>query len=237
VPGGWRIDERTGGASSLRAAWPEVERHPGSRALAVCRVAAPALVLGSTQAATVVDGVRCAASGIDVVHRRSGGGAVLVTPEDPVWIDAWVPVGDPLWRSDVGRAFDWLGDSWVQALGRSGITGVSAHRRGYVPRTPWSTAVCFGGVGAGEVVTDDGRKLVGLAQRRNRHGAWFHGACVLRWDPGPLVDLLVLSEAERESARAGLAGTAVGADDLADELGVAGFSQARLTAALISSLP
>ena len=237
MPAAWRIDERADGASSLHAAWPEVERHPGRRALAVCRVTAPAVVLGSTQAVTVVDEARCATSGADVAHRRSGGGAVLVTPEDPVWIDAWVPVGDPLWRSDVGRAFDWLGDSWVKALGRLGITGVSAHRGGYVSCTPWSSAVCFGGVGAGEVVTDHGRKVVGLAQRRNRHGAWLHGACVLRWDPSPLVDLLALSGEERESARAGLAGAVAGADDLADELGVSGFSGARLTAALISSLP
>ena len=116
-----------------------------------------------------------------------------MTPADPVWVDVWLPAGDPLWRDDVGRAFDWLGEAWAAALGRSGITGLSAHREGYVACTRWATSVCFGGVGTGEVVTADGRKVVGLAQRRNRHGAWFHGACYLHWDPARLVDLLAMS--------------------------------------------
>ena len=51
---------------------------------------------------------------------------------------------------------------------------------------PWATSVCFGGVGTGEVVTADGRKVVGLAQRRNRAGAWFHGACVRQLGSGRL---------------------------------------------------
>ena len=38
--------------------------------------------------------------------------------------------GDPLWRDDVGRAFDWLGDAWASALHLAGVTGVSARRQG-----------------------------------------------------------------------------------------------------------
>jgi lipoate-protein ligase A len=172
-----------------------------------------------------------------VARRRSGGGAVLVTPDDPVWIDAWLPVADPLWRSDVARAFDWLGDVWVEALGRLGVPGLAAHRGGYVSCTRWSAVVCFGGVGAGEVVTGDGRKVVGLAQRRNREGAWFHGACVLHWDPAPLVDLLALPEPERAAAKAGLGTAVAGASDLAGSAGLGPIDGARLVASFLSSLP
>jgi lipoate-protein ligase A len=97
--------------------------------------------------------------------------------------------------------------------------------------------VCFGGVGTGEVVTDDGRKVVGLAQRRTRLGAWFHGACVLRWDPARLVDLLDLDPAERQAATDGLRSAVVGAADLAAELGCHAPDAADLAELLIDSLP
>ena len=125
-----------------------------------------------------------------------------MTRTDPVWIDIWLPAGDLLWRDDVGRSFDWLGDAWVEALDQRGISGLAAHRDGYLACTPWSAMVCFGGVGSGEVVTADGRKVVGLAQRRNRSGAWFHGACVLHWEPAAAcVDVLALSAPERDARR------------------------------------
>ncbi len=230
------MQERTGDAASLHAAWPEVRARTGGRAVAVCRVTEPAVVLGSTQSEDAVDRRRAAAAGVQVARRRSGGGAVLVTPEDPAWVDVWVPAGDPLWRDDVGRAFDWLGDSWVSALGDLGLSGISAHRGGYVVCTRWATSVCFGGVGTGEVVTDDGRKVVGLAQRRNRDGTWFHGACYLRWDPGPLVDILALSPVERAAAADGLRGAATGVADLVPT-GRDPIAAHTLVSSLVAALP
>jgi lipoate-protein ligase A len=237
VPDEWRIEQRTGEAATLHAAWPGVEARPEQRAVSVCRVTGPALVLGSAQPETVVDTARAAAQGIAVARRRSGGGVVLVAPEDPVWVDAWVPVGDPLWRDDVGRAFDWLGDIWVAALGRSGIAGVSAHRQGYVACTRWSRLVCFGGLGTGEVVTDDGRKVVGLAQRRNRHGAWFHGACYLRWDPRPLVHLLALADSERVTAADGLGAAVTGVSELCEVRGLGPVGALQLGESVVAALP
>jgi len=43
--------------------------------------------------------------------------------------------------------------------------------------------------------------VVGLAQRRSRSGAWFHGAAYLHWDPARLLALLELSVAERRPPR------------------------------------
>ena len=56
--------------------------------------------------------------------------------------------------------------------------------------------------------------MVGIAQRRTRAGAWFHSACVLRWAPDPLLDVLDLPDAERDAARTGLAAVAGGILDL-----------------------
>lgn len=233
----WRVEERVGEASVLHAGWPSVEADPARRALSVCRVASTAVVLGSTQSDSVVDGDQALAGGVSVARRRSGGGAVLVTAGEPAWIDAWVPAGDALALPDVARAFDWLGDTWVEALGRVGVDGLAAHRGGYLTCTRWSSLVCFGGVGSGEVVTDDGRKVVGLAQRRNRDGAWFHSACVLRWDPRPLVDLLALARSEKEAAVSGLGAAVIGAADLAGQRGIGRPDAADLASALIASLP
>jgi lipoate-protein ligase A len=162
---------------------------------------------------------------------------VLVTPDDPVWIDVWLPAAHPLWCRDVGRAFDWLGDAWVDSLTRAGIAGLTAHRQGFVSCTRWSSLVCFGGVGTGEVVTADGRKVVGLAQHRNRDGAWFHGACVLRWDPTALLDLLAMTDAERSAAAAGLDATVTGVSELFELSGMPAADGQVIASAFVHSLP
>jgi lipoate-protein ligase A len=233
----WSIEERSGAAGELHRSWPAVASNPSRRAVAVCRVTGPAVVLGSTQSPAVVDGARAEAGGIDVVRRRSGGGAVLVVPDDPVWIDVWVPRDDRLWHDDVGRAFDWLGDAWTAALTSLGAPGTSAHRDGFAACTRWSSLVCFGGVGTGEVVAADGRKVVGIAQRRTRDGAWFHSACIRHWDPTALLEVLDLSPADRESARLDLADAVIGVVDLVDPAGGGVVEPPSVATALIEALP
>jgi lipoate-protein ligase A len=233
----WSIEERVGPAGMLHASWPATETHPSRRAIAVCRVTRPAVVLGSTQVEGVVDSRRAGARGIELVRRRSGGGAVLVTPGDPVWVDAWVPRGDPLWNDDVGRAFDWLGDAWTTALGAVGCQEMSAHRGGYAASTRWSSLVCFGGVGTGEVVTSDGRKVVGVSQRRNRNGAWFHSACVLEWDATELLGVLDLPDAERAAARLDLADAVTGVVDLVGTSDGGVIDGPTMVTALVDALP
>ena len=187
--------------------------------MAICLPTGPAVVLGSTQDTDVVDAEAAKGAAFTVVRRRSGGGAVLVTPDDPVWIDVWVPVGHDRWSVDVTRAFEWLGVNWAAVIRGIGLTDVEVQGPGPGACTRWSSLVCFGGVGAGEV-TVGGRKVVGLSQRRNRHGAWFHSACVLHWDPSPLVDVLTMTDAERILARDDLAGAVVGVADAVEEAGI-----------------
>jgi len=156
----------------------------------------PAVVLGSTQAAPP------GPAGIEVVRRRSGGGAVLVAPDDPLWVDVDLPVGDGLWSDDVGRSFSWLGAAWAEALG-----GGVVHEGPFEPGR-WGRTVCFAGRGPGEVFVD-GAKVVGLAQRRTRAGARFQCAVLGSWEPGPLIDVVV-PPADRAAARRELAGVARG---------------------------
>jgi lipoate---protein ligase len=233
----WSIEARTGAAAVLHRSWPAAAADPAERAVAVCRVTGTAVVLGSTQSPSVVDGARAEARGIEVVRRRSGGGAVLVAPDDPVWIDVWVPREDSLWNEDVGRAFDWLGNAWTAALTSLGARGLCAHRDGFAACTRWSSLVCFGGVGTGEVVTADGRKVVGISQRRTRAGAWFHSACALRWEATTLLEVLALSADDREAARLDLADAVIGVADLVDAAGGGAVDPASVATALVEALP
>lgn len=177
------------------------------------RPTGPALVLGSTQPDDVVDAVAAAEAGVEVVRRRSGGGAVLVEPGSQVWLDLVIARGDPLWHDDVGVAMHWVGDLWAGALASLGEPA-EVHRGG-LRRTAWSDLVCFAGLGPGEVVGRGGAKVVGISQRRTRHWARFQTAALLRWDADLLRSLLRAPAAadHGELARSAL-GTGLDAETL-----------------------
>jgi len=181
---------------------------PVERRLWWFEVERPALVLGSTQGGSVVDPDALVEAGTDVVTRRSGGGAVLVAPGAVTWVDVLLPAGDAQWSDDVGRSFHWLGRVWARVLDRLGWSRAEVHE-GPMVRTAWSDLVCFAGIGPGEVLVD-GRKVVGIAQRRTRAGARFQCAVVHRWQPTELVRLLALSPQQRSAADAEIADVAVG---------------------------
>lgn len=175
----------------------------------------PALVLGSAQDHTVADADATAAAGVDVVRRRSGGGAVFVDPAHSVWVDVIVPPTDPRWSDDVRRSVLWLGEAWQRALARVGIT-TELYVDG-LEKTPWGRLVCFAALGPGEVLVGE-RKLVGISQRRTRAGARFQCIVYDRWDPSDVLDLVHLSDADRDLARADLADRATGVGDRLDEV-------------------
>lgn len=181
------VEEWHGSARAVHAATPTpVEGRP----LAVwCVVAAPALVLGSAQAETTIDLDACARHGLDLARRRSGGGAVLVVPGEMVWLDVVVPRSDPLWSDDVGRAMWWLGEVWAGALRELRPGAAVEVHRGALERSSWSSAVCFDGLGAGEVLVG-AAKAAGISQRRQRDTARLQSSVHLRWRPDLMVELL-----------------------------------------------
>ncbi len=171
----WRVDESHGDAGAFHARDPVAER-----AATFHTVVRPTLVLGSAQPDTDVDRRVAEAIGVDVVRRRSGGGAVLLWPGEFVWLDLVIPVDDPLWSADVGAAMVWVGELWQLALADLGVDG-EVHRGG-LHSTAWSRQVCFAGMGTGEVMLGVS-KLVGISQRRTRHYARFQSMVHLRWRP------------------------------------------------------
>jgi len=145
---------------------------------------------------------------------------VLVRPGEVLWADVLLPADDPLWEADVGRSFHWLGQAWVDALAALDVD--AGWHDGPMVCTPWCRQVCFAGIGQGEV-TVEGRKVVGMSQRRTRAGALIQCAALLQWDPAAMVDLLALD-----------ADALTGLEKVAAALPVDG---AALEQALLSALP
>jgi lipoate---protein ligase len=183
----WPVRHLAGPAAQLFARPVDLSRV----GVDVLEPAGPAVVLGSTQ----LRGDEPSVPGIEVVRRRSGGGAVWLAPGQQVWVDVSLPAGHPLWRDDVGRAFWWLGEAWALALADLGVPGAAVHRGGLCT-TRFSRQVCFAGLGSGEVTVPTGEgpgpKVVGIAQRRTREGALFQCALPRVWDPAPLAAALGL---------------------------------------------
>ena len=137
------------------------------------------MVLGAAQRDVVVGG------GIDVVRRRSGGGAVLLRPGEVVWVDFLVPRGDRLWEDDVGRSVWWVGEVWQAALADLGVSGTVY--RGALKEGRWGGLVCFAGRGPGEVLVD----LLGLTPTDEALRDLAAAAAPVEVDPDELVGSLL----------------------------------------------
>jgi lipoate-protein ligase A len=162
---------------------------PASREIWRHDITAPALVLGSTQDPSVVDIEACRRAGVEVVRRRSGGGAVLLVPGEVTWLDVIVPAATPGWSDDVHGPMVWLGNGLAGAIARAtGIDDLVVHDAA-MRSSPWSRLICFDGLGAGEVLLG-GRKLVGISQRRTRDVARLQCCWYSEYDPQRLVALL-----------------------------------------------
>ncbi len=148
-----------------------------------------ALVLGSTQNLSIVDSTECRKRGIEIVKRRSGGGAVLLSSETTVWIDVVLPATHELSVSDIGQAPLWLGKLFQQVLIDLGVADLTLHETA-MEKTDWSTLICFAGRGPGEVFTSNGHKVVGISQRRTREWVRFQIVVSLAWRPEIFLALL-----------------------------------------------
>ena len=156
-----------------------------------CRSSGAALVLGSVQRFDVVDRAALAAHGIDVARRRSGGGAVLVVPDGIVWFDVVVAGDDPRFApasGDVTKSMRWIGGHILTALGALGVDDIAMHD-GPMTCSDWCRLICFAGTATGEI-TLEGRKLVGISQRRSRQGSRFQCAVHTEWSPDLMVALV-----------------------------------------------
>ncbi len=222
------------GASALTLARAAAEQDWNARALAapvgtprlrVWTYPAPGVVFGCAQAALHGEAARAARTDCELVQRRAGGGAVLVGP----WMlssSVVLPPDHRLLAGGTVASYRWLG---VLHAGLLRDFGVPAHalapealrQRAADPALAWA---CFGGLSPWEVVAD-GRKLVGLAQLRRRHGVLLTTGTLL-WRPEwallcRALDRPAADEARLEAATtscAELLGTRIHIETLASSL-------------------
>jgi lipoate-protein ligase A len=222
MAGGWKV---VGGTASPAEHHAAVNEPIEQRAVSHHLVSAPALVLGSTQAGSLADAAVCSRLGLDVVRRRTGGGAVVLRPDQVVWLDVSLPRGDPLWDDDVGRAGLWVADAWARAVRSFDLDAVVHEGEPLCSR--WGRTCCFAGIGPGEVRIG-GSKAVGISQRRRRDGARFQTlAYVTGHDPTEVVRALTLPRDEA---------TVLG-DHLRSAVSVLDVEPARLVDAVVDALP
>ena len=229
----WTVEHLHGSVSDL---FESDEPPPDTLRLArIHRPDGPGLVLGSAQKAGAVDQHRAAIKGVEVLRRRSGGGAVLLRPGRQVWVDFFVAAGDPLWSDDVALAARWAGRLWASVVAELVAAPCSVHT-GRLVADRWGRLVCFAGTGPGEVFVG-GRKVVGVSQRRSRDRVRIQTAARLQagdGDPRATVaddgldefGLLDLTPAERSAGRA----------VLASRCGAVRTAEADLTEALVQAL-
>lgn len=158
------------------AARPRAEARDAGERLLVWESARPAVVLprhGEPEA--WAHGAACAARGVEVLRRESGGGAVVVGP-GCLAVALVLSLDARPWLADVEYSFGWLLGRLADALALDG----AAVR---------ATDLALGG-----------RKFAGHAQRRLRGALLHHGVLLYDFDLA-LMDLLLTEPARRPAWR------------------------------------
>lgn len=133
----------------------------------------PAIVLGCSQRSLRASGALRLPSGVALMERASGGGAVLCGPW-MVSVSVVLPLGHAWLEGGSLAAYQRLGELHAVVLGHLGIKtrlvppgDVAAANQRLDGVVPWA---CFGSLAPWELTDLAGRKLVGLAQRQQRNG-------------------------------------------------------------------
>lgn len=133
-----------------------------------------AVIMGCSQRPDDGQMQRAERAGLPLLRRRSGGGAVLAGP----WmlsVTVFIPTDHPVAKQNIIEIFSWLEQIWIDTLHACGVPckGVDQtmidHSKVVSQQLELKWA-CYAALSHGEVVSEDGRKLVGLAQIRKRKG-------------------------------------------------------------------
>jgi lipoate-protein ligase A len=154
------------------------------------------LSLGLAQPHADVDVLRLQARGWDVVRRATGGRAILHVDELTYSVTA--SPGEPRVQGSVLESYQRLAGALVAAVRALGLpVEIEQHGPSHgAEKGP----VCFEVPSAYEIVVG-GKKLIGSAQARKRHGVLQHGTLPLHGDLTRITQALVfVDEAAREDA-------------------------------------
>lgn len=144
----------------------------------------PTVSLGYGQAVEVVDLRVCAALGLGLVRRPTGGAALLHEgPDRELTYSVVARAEDFPGADEVLATYRVLGTALQAGLARVGVRAELVPRQRAAPGA--APAFCFARAGAYELAVG-GRKLVGSAQRRQAGAFLQHGALLLDAEPARL---------------------------------------------------
>jgi len=154
------------------------------------------LSLGYGQRIADANQERTGARGWDIVRRPTGGRAIL--HGDEITYSVSLPADDPLAQGDVVESYRRISEALMTALKHLGMLPESEkHAKGNHGLGP----VCFE-VPSHYEITVNGKKLIGSAQVRRKHGILQHGTLPLTGDIARICDALTYSDEDsREIAR------------------------------------
>ncbi len=167
--------------------------------------APPCISLGRHQPLSEIDVSRAQERGIDIVRRPTGGRAILHV--DEITYSVAGPANEPRLRGAVMDCYLRLSEGLTRGLEYLGLDVFKADASVRAGRDV--SAACFEVPSAYEILTADGRKIVGSAQVRKRDWVLQHGAIPLYGDVTRLVDYLSLSPERRQQLKTTLAARAV----------------------------
>lgn len=133
-----------------------------------------AVIMGCSQRPDEGQLRRAENAGLPLIRRRSGGGAVLAGP----WmlsVTVFIPPEHPLAKQNIIEIFSWLEQIWIDTLVACGVPckvvdQAMIEQSKTISQQQDLKWACYASLSHGEIVSHDGRKLVGLAQIRKRKG-------------------------------------------------------------------
>jgi lipoate-protein ligase A len=182
--------------------------------LALVHYDEPALIYGRRGGDDPARRARAEREGIEVLHRRSGGGVVLAGP----WLagfHALLPSTHAVARLGVIGSMVWLGKTVSTALYLSRVANALADAnaidavrvRARASSLDWA---CYASLSHGELVDKDGAKLLGLSQARGRFGVLVSGGLLVSQSPWETLEYVHDGERREHSALRDLASAGVG---------------------------
>lgn len=198
--------------------------------------AAPTIVLGCSQRALHAEVAGRLPPGLALVQRPSGGGAVLTGPW-MVGVSVVLPVAHAWMRGGLVDSYRELGQLHTRVLAELGVPAralpdseVAQANAAMGATVDWA---CYGSLAPWELIDARGRKLVGLAQRRQRNGILLVAGTLNTVPDWPLLcDALGHPQLAAEMRR-----RTVACEELTPRPPTAGTLAARLSEALSRALP
>ncbi|VVQ20710.1 lipoyl protein ligase domain-containing protein [Pseudomonas fluorescens] len=183
--------------------------------LALVEYLRPALIYGRRGGDEEAARRRAGELGYGLSRRSSGGGAVL-TGSWLLGVELLLPHTHALAQLSPVESFRWFGRCWQHVLREQGYASRLADAASIATHNAAAQAaaldwICFAGLGHGELLDTEGRKLLGLAQYRGRAGVLLSAGLLLAATPWEDLEWIHLGQRTlcstmQQQASAGLAG-------------------------------